>query len=103
MNQFPLDIINRILAYDGRIKCRNGKYMNQIAPDDDRYKMLKQMPQIASHNSGYMSSHKNKFYIYKYTTPYSGQEPLINIFIYDTAHYYYYMKDRICISHVFLE
>ena len=37
MNRFPLEIVNRILEYDGRIKYRHGKYMNQIAQDDDRY------------------------------------------------------------------
>ena len=42
----PLEIVHRILEYDGRIKYRNGKYMNQIAQDDVRYKMLKQIPQI---------------------------------------------------------
>ena len=46
MNRFPLEIVHRILEYDGRIKYRHGKYMNQIAQDDDRYQMLKQMPQI---------------------------------------------------------
>ena len=40
MNLLPLDIIHRILEYDGRIKYRHGKYMNQIAQDDDRYQML---------------------------------------------------------------
>ena len=42
MNQFPLEIVHRILEYDGRIKYRYGKYMNQIAQDDDRYQMLQQ-------------------------------------------------------------
>ena len=42
----PLEIVHRILEYDGRIKPRNGKYMNQIAQDDIRYEMLKQIPQI---------------------------------------------------------
>ena len=46
MNLLPLELIHLIVAYDGRIKYRNGKYINQIAPDDNRYKMLQQMPQI---------------------------------------------------------
>ena len=51
MNCFPLDIVHRILEYDGRFKYRNGKFMNQIAHDDDRYKMLQTMHQILSNPS----------------------------------------------------
>ena len=46
MNRLPLEIVHRILEYDGRIKYRHGKYMNQISPDDNRYKMLLTVPQI---------------------------------------------------------
>jgi len=46
MNQFPLDIVYQILEYAGKMKNRNGKYMNQIAPDDKRYCMLLKMPRI---------------------------------------------------------
>ena len=46
MNRFPLDVIHRILEYDGRIKYRNGKYMNQIPKDDDRYNILKSIQPI---------------------------------------------------------
>ena len=40
MDKFPIDIIHQILEYDGKIKHRNGKYMNQIARNDARYIML---------------------------------------------------------------
>ena len=65
MNLLPLELIYLILEYDGRIKYRNGKYMNQIAPDDDRYKMLfLTMPKIRLfyHNFYYMtiSDSRNK-------------------------------------------
>ena len=45
----PLEIVHRILEYDGRIKYRHGKYMNQIAQDDDRYKVLQTMPRPCSY------------------------------------------------------
>ena len=40
MDRLPLEVVHCILEYDGRIKYRNGKFMNQITQDDDRYKML---------------------------------------------------------------
>jgi hypothetical protein len=46
MNRFPLDVIHRILEYDGKIKYRHGKYMNQIPKDDDRYNILKSIQPI---------------------------------------------------------
>ena len=46
MNLLPLEIVHRILEYDGRIKYRHGKYMNQLAQDDVRYQMLLTMPII---------------------------------------------------------
>ena len=46
MNLLPQEIVNHILEYDGRIKYRHGKYMNQIAKDDDRYNILKSIQPI---------------------------------------------------------
>ena len=40
MNLLPLEIVHRILEY------RNGKYVNQIAPEDSRYEILKTLPKI---------------------------------------------------------
>ena len=103
MNRLPLELVHRILEYDGRIKYRHGKYMIQIAQDDVRYEMLKEMPKIASNNEWLMSSHKNKLHIYKYMSSlYSYEKPLTNIIIRDTARYYYFIKDSICISHHFM-
>ena len=43
MNHLPLEIVHRILEYDGRIKYRNGKFMNQICKDDHRYHLLRKI------------------------------------------------------------
>lgn len=36
----PNDILNIILEYDGRIKYKNGKYVNVIHKNDKRYNMI---------------------------------------------------------------
>ena len=43
MNQFPLEIVHHIFEYTGKIKYRNGKYMNQISNNDKRYDMLQKL------------------------------------------------------------
>ena len=78
MNRFPLEIVNHILEYDGRIKYRNGKYMNQIAQDDVRYQMLLTMPQIVPYlyytQHGYLmiSDTRNKIYCEKTNASYTA-------------------------------
>jgi hypothetical protein len=42
----PEDVVFHILSYNGRIKYRNGKYMNQICTSDKRYKLLLTIPPI---------------------------------------------------------
>jgi hypothetical protein len=39
----PKDLINIILEYDGRIKYRNGKYINIIHKNDSRYDIIKKV------------------------------------------------------------
>ena len=43
-NSLPLDVVKNILEYDGRIKYRNGVFINRFNKDDERYKILLQIP-----------------------------------------------------------
>jgi hypothetical protein len=82
MNLLPQEIVNRILEYDGRIKYRHGKYVNQIAPDDERYKMLLTIPIIHLDNSFWfmmlVSCKTNKIYCRKHIFKINdGQLPIL--------------------------
>ena len=82
MNQFPLEIVHHIFEYTGKIKYRNGKYMNQIDTDDNRYKMLQTIPLIQPDNSiWYMmlvSCKTNKIYSRKHIFKYGNwQLPIL--------------------------
>jgi hypothetical protein len=41
----PTDIIHHIIEFDGQMKYRYGKYMNQIPKNDERYSMLHNIKQ----------------------------------------------------------
>jgi hypothetical protein len=94
----PKELLDIILAYDGRIKYKNGKYVNIIHKNDERYniittiinKKMKIMQNIELSGSGfyfefgfdtcksvglvydYNFSYKNKFEICYYDTRNNG-------------------------------
>lgn len=50
LSGLPCEIINLILSFDGRIRYRNGKYINKISPTDVRYDLLKErIPPVIFH------------------------------------------------------
>jgi len=47
----PTELNYLVLEYAGKVRQRNGKYMNQIPKDDPRYDILKRLPKkLISHN-----------------------------------------------------
>jgi len=41
----PIDIVDKIMRYTGKMRWRNGVFMNQIRKDDVRYIILQTIPQ----------------------------------------------------------
>ena len=59
----PPELLHIILEY-ASIKCRNGKYINQIAKTDPRYDILKSIPPVQLDNI-----HANYYRSYKVQLP----------------------------------
>ena len=106
MNLLPLDIIHHIIKYDGRIKYRNGKYINQIMHDDYRYKMLQSIPKIKScyQDPLYMTISFNKQYRFeKFETTWNNENPWIFSYITYEESIYCFKKQNICYKFTILK
>jgi hypothetical protein len=80
MNQLwkslSMEIVLNILEYDGCIKYRNGKYMNQIQNSDERYEMLRQMIKPIYANNRIFVMFSNRHYLrITYWTYWEAQIP----------------------------
>jgi hypothetical protein len=42
-NTIPTDLLSLVLEYDGRIKYKNGKYVNIIHKKDERYNIIQKV------------------------------------------------------------
>ena len=108
MKRFPKEIVHHILEYDGRIKYRNGKYMNQIAQDDERYKMLQTIPKIEpfyNNNNNFwtifisINNNNKSICIYKSLSYYLDDKPCIHDIVYNEyMSYISFIRQGICYS-----
>ena len=93
-NKLPIDIVNRVLEYDGSIKYRFGVYMDQINVHDEKYDNLKEIT-----NNKYNIANTIKMY-YGLKNPYYMEVYIHNKdnmkfgVIYD----YYYISNEFMIS-----
>ena len=51
-SKLPLNIIDIILSFDGRIVNRNGIYINRLIKDDERFEILYNIPRIYYFSNG---------------------------------------------------
>lgn len=58
MQDFPREVVNLILEFQGYHKYRNGKYIKQISKEDERYDILRKK----TWNTCYYKNHYGRFY-----------------------------------------
>lgn len=102
-SSLPFDIINQILKYNGSIKIRNGKYINQISSNDYRYNLLKKIVHpfiykgfITEADYSYIGFVGNSFFhIEKWYHNTTMHNPLTIIDIKNEVREYNYIQDNI--------
>ena len=82
----PNDIVKILLQFDGRIKYRNGRYIDIIAYDDERYAMLDKV--VKKKLEVYRDSNKDRPLLFNYFVHYI----YFNKFPYIGIKYVYYVN-----------
>ena len=88
-DRLPLELVHRILEYDGRIKYRHGKYMNQICKDDYRYHLLRKIP-VFRRDKWYSSN----FFVYQmnYNNYDNENKHMMLVYIFEDSITYLYIN-----------